>query len=80
MWLMMRSDIYRSAGGLFLTQINADVLLSSVSSLVDDPAVALLRGRAAGRLRRSSLVERRQRAVHVISVLLKTLKRLQHAA
>lgn len=68
---MMRSDIYRSAGGLLLTQINADVLLSSVSSLIDDQAVAVapLRGRAAGRVRRSSLVERRQRAVHVISVL-----------
>lgn len=73
-------DIYRGAGGLFLAQINADVLLISVSGLVDDPAVALLRRGAAGRARLSSLVERRQRAVHVVRVLLTTVKRSAHSA
>lgn len=67
-------DIYRSAGGLFLTQIDEDVLLLSVPSLIDDPAAAAvgsLRGRAAAGVSRSFLIEGRQRAVHVICVLLK---------
>ncbi len=66
---MRNTTVYHSggAGGLFLTQIDEDVLRLSVSSRIDDPA--LLRGR-------SSLIEGRQRAVHVVCVLLKKLRPL----
>ncbi len=58
--MRLMTAVYRGAGGLFLTQIDEDVL--SGSGRIDDPA--LLRGR-------SSLIEGRQRAVHVVCVLLK---------
>lgn len=65
------ADLYRGAGGVLLTQIYKDVLRLSDSRLINEPAiaVALVRGRAARWI--PFLIERHQRAVHVIRLLLK---------